>query len=169
MGELVQRISHLNGLKCKGRCKFANGHYDLILQKIFFILISLNTKVPLILHTKFQPNIPCHFGEMDLNARVDVNFVRVDVNFQTVTVTLFRYRYFFIVLISINIRVLRIRHTKIQPNIPSRSGENADFIGFAIFSTCGQLEFSTRLNFTIWKPWSLIMLHVKFEIHWCNG
>ena len=39
------------------------------------------------LHTKFQPNIPSHFGEMDLNARVDVNFFRVDINFQTAIVT----------------------------------------------------------------------------------
>ena len=51
------------------------------LPQIFFILISVNTKVPLILHTKFQSNILSHFGEMDLNARVHVNFVRVDVNF----------------------------------------------------------------------------------------
>ena len=29
----------------------------------FFILISLSTKVPLIIHTKFQPNIPSHSGE----------------------------------------------------------------------------------------------------------
>ena len=35
------------------------------LPQIFFILISVNTKVPLILHTKFQPNILSHFGEMD--------------------------------------------------------------------------------------------------------
>ena len=31
----------------------------------FFFLISLNIKVLLILKTKFQPNIPSHFGEMD--------------------------------------------------------------------------------------------------------
>ena len=53
----------------------------------FVILIIVNTKVPLIPHTKFQPNIPSHLGEMDLNARVDVNFFRVDVHFQTVIVT----------------------------------------------------------------------------------
>ena len=29
----------------------------------FFNLISLNTKVPLILHIKFQPNIQSHSGE----------------------------------------------------------------------------------------------------------
>ena len=32
---------------------------------IFFTLISVNTKVALIPHTKFQPNIPGHFGEID--------------------------------------------------------------------------------------------------------
>ena len=31
---------------------------------------------------------------MDLNARVNVNVARVDVNFQTVTVTLFYYIFF---------------------------------------------------------------------------
>ena len=67
--------------------KFSNGHCDLILLQIFFILISINTKVPLILHTKFQPNIPSHFGEIDINARNDVNFFQVDVNIQTVIVT----------------------------------------------------------------------------------
>ena len=60
---------------------------DLILLQFFFTLISVNTKVPLILHTRFQPNIPSHFGNMNLNARVDVTFFRVDVNFQTVIVT----------------------------------------------------------------------------------
>ena len=41
---------------------------------ILFILISVNTMVPLILHIKFQPNIPSHFGEMDLNKRVALIF-----------------------------------------------------------------------------------------------
>ena len=70
-----QIISHLSGLKsqgrhkfCKGGRKFSNGHYDLILLQIFFILISLNTKVPFILYTKLQPNIPSHSGE-----KVDFN------------------------------------------------------------------------------------------------
>ena len=53
----------------------------------FFNLIPVKTKAPLILHTKFQPNIPSHFGEMDLNARVDVKNFRVNVNFQMVIVT----------------------------------------------------------------------------------
>ena len=107
--QLFQRISHFNGLKCQGGLKFSNSHCDLILLQIFFILISLITKVPLILHTKFQPNILCY------------------------------------------------------------SGENADFIVFAISSTGGHLEFLIRPNFTVLRHWSLIMLHVKFEIHGCSG
>ena len=39
------------------------GHYDLIQLLFFFILISLKSKALLILHTKFQLNIPSHFGE----------------------------------------------------------------------------------------------------------
>ena len=31
---------------------------------------------------------------MDLNARVDMRFARVDVNFQTITVTIFCYNFF---------------------------------------------------------------------------
>ena len=42
--------------------------------------------VLLILQTKLQPNIPSHFGERDLNAWVDENSFRVDVNFQTAIV-----------------------------------------------------------------------------------
>ena len=125
-------------------------------------------KVLLILHTKFQPNIPSHFGEMDLNAWVDVKFFRVIVIIQTAIATSFRYRFFFI-LISINIKDLLILHTKFQPNIPSHSGENGHFNSFAIFSNSGHLEFSTRLNFSILKPWSLIMLYMKFKIHGCSG
>ena len=56
-------------------CKFSNVHCDLILSQFFFFLISINIKILLILKTKFQPNIPSHFGEMDINARVDVNFL----------------------------------------------------------------------------------------------
>ena len=105
---------------------------------------------------------------MDLNAWVDVNSFRVDANFQTAIVTYFRFRFFFF-LKSIIIKVLLILHTKFQPNIPSRSGENGDFISFVIFSNGGHLEFSTKLNFTILKPWSLIMLHMKFKIYGCSG
>ena len=39
------------------------GHCDLILQPIFCNLISLKRKVPLMLHIKYQPNIPWHSGE----------------------------------------------------------------------------------------------------------
>ena len=41
----------------------------------FHFDISQHIKVPLIFHIKFQQNIPSHFGEMDLNARVDVIFL----------------------------------------------------------------------------------------------
>ena len=36
---------------------FQKGHCDLIPLQIFLILISVGTKVPLIIHTKFQPNM----------------------------------------------------------------------------------------------------------------
>ena len=58
---------------------------------------------------------------------------------------------------------------KFQPNVSSHSREKVDFIGFAIFNTGGHLGFSTRLNFLFLKPCSLIMPHVKFENHRCNG
>ena len=67
------------------------------------------------------------------------NFIRVDVYFQTAIVTKFRYRNVFI-LISINIKVLLILHTKFQPKIPSRSGENDDFNSFAILVTAAILN-----------------------------
>ena len=68
-----------------------------------------------------------------------------------------------------NIKVQLILHTKFQPKIPGRSGENGDFNSFATFSNGGHLEYSTRMNFTILKPWSLIMLHMKFKVHGCSG
>ena len=75
----------------------------------------------------------------------------------------------FFILISINIKVLQILHTKFQQNIPSHSGENDDFISFTIVSNGSHFEFSTRINFTILKFWSLVMLHMLFEIHGCRG
>ena len=61
---------------------------DVVLNCYNFFYFDTNQhKFLLILHTKFQPNIPSHFGERDLNAWVDVNFFRVDVNFQTAIVT----------------------------------------------------------------------------------
>ena len=68
-----------------------------------------------------------------------------------------------------NVKVLLILHRKFQPNMSSRSGENDDFISFSIFSNGGHLEFSIRLHFIILKPWSMIMLHMKFKIHGCSG
>ena len=105
---------------------------------------------------------------MDLNAWVDVNCFRVDVKFSNSHCDLILLQIFFI-LVSLSIKVPLILHTKFQPNIPSRSGENGNFNSSAIFNNGGNLEFSTRLNFTIVKPWSLIMLHMKFKIHGCNG
>ena len=69
----------------------------------------------------------------------------------------------FFILLSVTIKVIQILNTKFQQNIPSRSGENGNFNSFAIFSNGGHLEISTRLNFIILKPWSLIMLHMKFK------
>ena len=89
---------------------------------------------------------------MDLYESVDIHFARLDKNIQMVIVTYFCYRFLFFILISFNIKVLIILHTKFQPNIPSHSGENADFIGFTIFSNGNLLEFLTRLNYTILKP-----------------
>ena len=60
-------------------------------------------------------------------------------------------------------------YTKIQPNIPCGSGENVDSIGLPIFSNSYYILFSTRMNFIVLKPCSLIMLHMKFEIHGCSG
>ena len=68
---------------------------------------------------------------MDLNARIDVNFFKVDVNFQTAIVDHIPQKVLFI-FIPINIKVLLTRHTKFQPNILSRFGENSYFISFAI-------------------------------------
>ena len=60
-------------------------------------------------------------------------------------------------------------HTKLQPNIPSGSAEKVESIDFVISSIGGHLGFSTRLNFYILRPSSLVMLHVKFESHGCSG
>ena len=103
---------------------------------------------------------------MDWNARVDVNFFRVDVDCHCDLIL----QQIFFILISINIKVLLILHTQFQLNITSRSGENVDFISYAIFfSICGHSEFSTRLSFTVLMSCCLIMLHMKFEIHGCSG
>ena len=79
-------------------------------------------------------------------------FFKGQVKFSNGQCDLIRLQIFFI-LISINIKVLLIFHTKFQPNIPSRSGENGNFISFASFSNGSHLEFSTRLNFIILMSW----------------
>ena len=50
---------------------------------------------------------------MDFHARVNVDFARVDVNFQTVTVTKLCHNVF-VILIPTNIKVLLILHTQFQ-------------------------------------------------------
>ena len=67
---------------------------------------------------------------MNLNARVDVNFARDDVNFQTIVVPSSAKNVF--ILISLNTKVSLIHHTKYQLNIQCHSVENVNFIGFAI-------------------------------------
>ena len=101
---------------------------------------------------------------MDLNTRVDVTCRLKDENFQTVTMT--ETLYFFFILISVDTKFTLILHTKFQPHTPR---ENDDFISVAIFSNGNHLAFSTRLNFTVLKPWSLIMQHTKFKIRECIG
>ena len=53
-------------------------------------------------------------------------------------------------------------HTKFQPNILTVLEKKNDFNGFDIFSYNGHLGISTRLNFIILQPCSLVMLQVKF-------
>ena len=62
-----------------------------------------------------------------------------------------------------------MHHTIFQPNILSCFEEKVDFTSVAIFSSSIHLGFSTRLNFIILKPCSIITLHVKFENHGCSG
>ena len=52
--------------------KFSNGHCDIVLLQFFFHFDITQHQGTPILHTKFQPNILSHLGEMDLNARVDI-------------------------------------------------------------------------------------------------
>ena len=53
--------------------------------------------------------------------------------------------------------------------ISNGSGEKVDIVIFAIFSNGGHLGYSTRLNFIILRPWSQVMLHIKFEKCRCNS
>ena len=104
---------------------------------------------------------------MDLNARVDVNFARLTL-FSNGHGDLIPLQIFFS-LITINFKILLILHAKFKLNMPCCSGENGAFNSFAIFSNGGHLEFSTQLKFIFLKPWSPIMLHMKFRIHGCSG
>ena len=46
---------------------------DVNFQSHYFFYFDISQhKVPLIFHIKFQPNIPCHLGEIDLNVRIKV-------------------------------------------------------------------------------------------------
>ena len=64
------------------------------------------------------------------------------VNRKEVTVTKLHYKFFFIFTI-LNTYITLIFHAKIQPKISSGSGEEVDFVIFAIFSNSGQLGYST--------------------------
>ena len=56
--------------------------------------------------------------------------------------TKLRYSFFFHYCIS-EYYVPLIFHAKIQPKIPSGSGEEVDFVVFALFSNGGHLGYST--------------------------
>ena len=55
---------------------------------------------------------------------------------------------------------------KFQPSISSGSGKEADFVIFTIYSNSSHLlilGYSILPSFTILKPWSQVMLHMKLE------
>ena len=56
-----------------------------------------------------------------------------------------------------------------KPITLNGSGEEVDFVVFAIFSYSSDFGFSTRPSFIILTPLSLSMLHVKFKNNWCSG
>ena len=60
-------------------------------------------------------------------------------------------------------------YTKFQPNISNCAGGQVDFSGLAIFSNSGHFLIPISLNCIILKPYSLVMLHVKFDNHGCSG
>ena len=62
-----------------------------------------------------------------------------------------------------------IFHANLQLNISNVSGQEADIVIFAIFSNGGHLGYSTRPNFTIRRPSSQVMLHVKFKNYLPSG
>ena len=80
--------------------------------------------------------------------------------------TILRYSLFIIIIIIFTILktyVSLIFHAEIQPKISSGSGEEVDVVIFAIFNYSGNLGYSTCPNFTVLRPGSQVMLHVKFE------
>ena len=81
--------------------------------------------------------------------------------------TKLRHSFFFIFPI-LNTHVSYIFHAKIKPKISCDSGEEIDFVIFAIFSNGGHLGYTTWPNFTSLRPWRPIMLQVKFDKNCCN-
>ena len=79
-----------------------------------------------------------------LKWQFDINFARVDVNFQMFTVTQFCYN-FFSILIPINIKVLLIVKTEFQPKIPSHVGEMGLNARFFISFILGCHKFSKAI------------------------
>ena len=75
--------------------------------------------------------------------------------------------FFILIILKIKVQLPGNALYIIQPNISSGSGEKVNFSGLALFSNSGTFCFSTRLNFIILKPCSLVMLHVKFENRRC--
>ena len=58
--------------------------------------------------------------------------------------TKLRYRFFFFFIFTILITyVSLIFHSKIQPKISGSSGEEVDFVVFAVFSNSGHLGYLT--------------------------
>ena len=72
------------------------------------------------------------------------------------------------ILMYLKIMVQLMSYTIFQLNISSGSGDKVDFSGLPIFSNRGHFWFPTSLNFTILKPCSLVMLHMKSENHGCS-
>ena len=68
----------------------------------------------------------------------------------------------FFIFTILNTYVPLIFHAKTQPKISNGSGGEVDFIIFAIFSNGSHLGYWIP-NFTILRPWSQTMVHVKFE------
>ena len=59
--------------------------------------------------------------------------------------------------------------SNLEPIISNGSREKVDFDGFAILSNGGHLGFLTYPKFVILKPWSLIILQVKFDNNCLSG